>query len=108
MGEEIVDHALENAHRRIHELVDGCADDQDDRVGPRDRARVGGQLQAAGGQQPLEQFLRALLQERDVARLDLSDLRGVDVVDANLVAAVGKRQRQRQPDVAAAADDDQV
>ena len=95
MGEEIVDHPLEDAHGRVHELVDWRPDDEDDRVGPGDRARVGGQLQASCGQKLLEKLLRALLEEWDVARLDLRYLRGVDIVDADLVAAVGKGQRER-------------
>ena len=72
------------------------------------RRRYHGQLEAATREELPQQLLGALFQKGNVAGLDLSDLRGVDVVDADLVATVGKGQRERQPDVAAAADDDQV
>ena len=39
---------------------------------------------------------------------DALDLGRVDVVDADAVAGVGERQRERQADVAAPADDDEV
>ena len=106
---EVVEHLVEDAHRRVHELVDRRADDEDHRVGALEQAGSAAELEPAGGQELAEQLVGAVLEERHVARLDdLLDLGCVDVVDADPVAAVGKRQGERQADVAAAADDDDV
>jgi hypothetical protein len=56
----------------------------------------------------LEELLGAVFQERHAPSLDELDLGFVDVVDADLVAAVGERQCKRKADMTATADDDEV
>ena len=105
---QVVQDAVEHTNRWVHELVDWRADDKDHRVGSGQQAGIRRQLEAAAGQDLLEEGLRPVLQERHTARADLGDLGGVDIVDPDPVAAVRQRERKRQADVAAAADDDDV
>jgi hypothetical protein len=108
VGHEDVEHPVEYPHGRVHELVYRRADDEDHGVGAPEHARISGELEPAAWEQLVEKLFRTVLQERDAARPDLLDLGRVDVVDANPVTAVRKRQRKRQAHVAAAADDDDV
>ena len=92
MRDEVVDDPIEDANRRVHELVDGGADDQDHGVRPLQQSWVGRELEQSGGKQPLQQFFRPVLEERDAAGSDLLDLDPIDVVDADFVPAVGERE----------------
>ena len=66
------------------------------------------ELQAAGAQDPGEQLLGAVLHERHPAGGDRIERRPVRVEDARPQARVREREAQRQADVAAAAEHDDV
>src|SRR5439155_1457334 len=51
VGCQLVEDLLENPYRRVHELVDRRADDEDHRAGAPEHRRVPGQLEPAGRQQ---------------------------------------------------------
>src|SRR5260370_24500949 len=96
---------MEDAYRRVHEVVDRRPDDQDHDAGALEHARVGGELEAAGREQLSQQLLGSVLEEGHAARPDLVDLGGVDVVDAHPVAAFGQGPGEPPAALAAAAAD---
>ena len=90
-------------HRRTEELVNWRANHEDD-----DSARSIMAASVVSSRRPLveqeaQQLVGAGLEERHLAAADALDRLLVGVVDANAQARVGEGQRQRQADVAAAA-----
>ena len=108
MRRHLVDDTVEERHRRIEELVNGRAnhDDHDGRAAQ--RRWVARQREPLGRQDPGEQLFGASLHERHLAAFYARDGLLVDVVDAHPQTRVGKCQRERQTDVAAAADNAHV
>jgi hypothetical protein len=92
----------------VEVLVDWRADDHDHVLRTADDRRVGRGGQSPARRRLLQQRAGALLGEWHPALADQLDSGRVDVVYRDPGAAVGKRDSQRQPDVAAAADDHDV
>src|SRR5579864_2585828 len=105
---QLVEDAVEDSDRGVHELVDRCADDENHGFSAVQHCRIGRELEPSGRQNLDQQLIRAGLLERNVSRLHLPDLDLVDVIDSDAVARFGEGQRKRQTDVSAAADDHQV
>jgi len=108
MRRDLLDRPLEYRHRWPEELVHRRADDDDDHVPSADHRRVRAQLEAAGGKNLAEEFVRTRLEERHLAAPDPFESGLVDVVDADSQARPGKREAQRQAHVAAPAKDDEI
>ena len=103
-----VDRAVDRGEGRIQVLVDRCADDQDEELAI---AHEGGRVaddEVASGDHAGEHLVRSLLEERHAPAADELDRALVDVEDRYAEAALGEHDRERQADVAAAADDADV
>ena len=105
---DLVDGLLEDRHRWPEELVDRGADDDDEVVRPLDHRAVGAEREPAGRQDLAQQLVRAGLHERHLAGGDPVEGRLVRVVDADAQARLGEGEAERQADVPAAAEDDDV
>jgi hypothetical protein len=92
----------------VQVTIDRRADDDHHRVGLRDGSGVERERELAGLQGPLQRLFRSLFLERHLPVADGAHRRRVDVERADRGAAIGQRDRQRQPDVAESADDDRV
>ena len=66
--EQSLDRPQDEPRVRVEVLVDRRADDDHDVLGLADRRRVVGRLEPAGGEDPLEQLVGAVLEERHLAR----------------------------------------
>ena len=108
MRRQLIDDPLEQPHRWVHELIDRRPDDRDDDVGAPDHIDLVTELQPPGLEQLSQQLLGAPLEERHGPALDLGDLLGVDIVDADPATDVREREGERQAHVPAAADDDAI
>ena len=105
---DLVDGPLEHRHRRPEELVDGSADDHDERLGPLDHRPARTELQAPGREHAPKQLIGARLEERHLAGRDPIERRLVGVVDADAEPGIRERQAQREADMAASAEDDDI
>src|SRR5439155_4714668 len=70
--------------------------------------RLRAELEPPGGEELAQQLLGARFLERHLAGAHALDLGRIDVVDANPIAGVRERQRERQAYVAAPADDHDI
>ena len=77
-------------------------------VGPADHRGVGAELEPAGRQELAQQLVGAGLEERHLAAGDPVERRLVRVVDPDPQARLGEGKAQREADVPAAAEDDDV
>ena len=92
----------------VEVLVDRGADHDDDVLGGAHDGRVGGGDQPLVRDRPFQHRLRTGLGERHAAVADLPHRGRVDVVDRDIRAPAGEGDRQRQPDVAAPADNHHI
>ena len=90
------------------ELVDRRADDDDHCVGAADHRRVGARTSAGRSAAARQELVGARLQERHLARGDPVQGGLVGVVYADAQAGLGESEAERQADVAAATEDDDV
>ena len=108
MRRDLVDGLLEDRHRWAQELVDRGADDDHEVVGPLDQVARRAECQTAGRQDLAQELVGAGLEERHLAGGDPVERRLVGVVDPDAQARLGEGEAQRQADVAAAAEHDDV
>ena len=105
---DLVDRLLEDRHRRAQELVDRGADHDDEVIRAADHRAVRPERQAAGRQQLAQELVGPVLHERHLAGGDPVQGGLVGVVDADAKAGLGEGQAERQADVAATAQHDDV
>jgi hypothetical protein len=92
----------------VEVLVDRRADHDHDHVGERDDRGIRADAEPARVEDPLEDLTGAGLLEGQLPALDELDRGLVDVVDADVEPTIGEGDREREPDVPAAADHDDV
>jgi hypothetical protein len=105
---DLVDRPLEDGHGRPQELVDRGADDDDELARPADHLAAAAKLEPTGRQELTQQVLRAGLEERHLAVPDPLERRRVRVVDADPQAGPREGEAEGQPNVAAAAEHDEI
>jgi hypothetical protein len=105
---QLVHDAVEDPHRRVEELVDGCADDDDHRIDLPEHERIVGQRKAAGGDDLGKELVRASLTKRHPAASDARQRVTVRVEHRDSESGRREGQAQWQTHVARAAEDDDV
>jgi hypothetical protein len=89
-------------------LIAGAGDHDDDMFGRSGHDLISGRCQPPGRDGTLQRQPRSGHGERQHSGVDRGHGRLAGVVDGNARAAIGKSDRQRQADISAAADDDNV
>ena len=104
MGKQLVDAVLDRGDDGIEEFVNRGPDRHDHGPCRGNVLRPPAKAQCAAGQRAVEERLRVLFDERQLAALQRVERLRVAIVDRDVEAAIGKAQHQRNADVAGPAD----